>query len=203
MGSGVVGSTVDSDEDEDEVSVSGSEAAGAGVSFCFLPASATCFESMGMAAGSTLKRSPGLSRRLGLLDCGTSRLGRPRCYRQTLSGTSGLTTSPLTLTFLWTTNCLACHTLVAKQALKIKTSNRRSTSRYKSVPMGVLLSFSLIALLRSVSTLPPSRDRPATVLANSCDRLDVVGVLELPWMEGRASGRYHRSNFCSAMWSPW
>ena len=70
--------------------------------------------------------------------------------------------------------------------------------------MGVRDFFSSSALVRSVSARPPSLVRPATIFPSSrdFDGLVDVDVEEAPWMEGKASGRYHLSNFCSAIWSP-
>lgn len=127
--------------------------------------------SIGIADGSTLKRSPGLNRTFGLF-----------------------ITCPFTFTFLCTTICLACHTLGAKHALKIKTSNLLSTSPNNSVPTGALESLSFLVLSLSSSFLPPCLTLPATQDAKS--RVEDADVeAEGSWMEDNDSGRYQRSNF--------
>jgi hypothetical protein len=83
---------------------------------------------------------------------------------------------------------------VAKHALNTSTSSLLSTSEKSIVPTGALPSLSFLFASFSISVRPPARDRPST----HCEMPEVAEVDEA-WMEGRAGGRYHRSNFVVPM----
>lgn len=111
--------------------------------------------SIGIARQSTVKISPGFNSVFGLRTyiCQTTQ-SRRRTREK-------LTTVPLSLTFPPTTNALACHTLLAKQALNTKTSSRLSTSLNIIVPTGADPSSSFFLANFSSLVRPPARSRPS------------------------------------------
>lgn len=161
-----------------------------------------------MTDGSTVKISPGFRSVFGFFTWTVRQLGVliDRALEERL------TILPLSLTWPWTTKPLACHTLVAKHALKTSTSILRSTSLKIMVPTGARAAPSFRFSSRSVSVRPPARSRPSTnwLIPDGRYPRPVDDVPEpedddedaAALMLGSVEGRYHRSKLVWPIWSP-